>query len=149
MINSSLIALSDGSQLGDTDIKSGSCLSIFQRARNKERGSYFRDSFRKFDIGEEQIFIILFFLYLARHIKIDFSFFFFLPLFHILHVTLILCSPPPDHLSESSLFSICLHCLHSYGFPFTRFSYYLWAYLACTETFSPMSCLVPFSQFPY
>lgn len=35
MINSSVIALSDGSQLEDTDIKSGSCSSIFKRARNQ------------------------------------------------------------------------------------------------------------------
>lgn len=53
MVNSSLIALNDGCQLRDTDIKSVSCSSIFKRSRNnKESGSYYIDSFRKFDIDE-------------------------------------------------------------------------------------------------
>lgn len=53
VINNSLIALSDGCQLGDTNIKSVSCLGIFKRARNnRESGSYCRHSSRKYDTGE-------------------------------------------------------------------------------------------------
>ena len=35
-INSSLVALSDGNQLGDMDVKTASCRSIFKRPRNNE-----------------------------------------------------------------------------------------------------------------